>query len=160
MVVSEIMTKEDIIEIISSKLKLVRTEHNLSQEKMAELLGLSKKTLVQVEKGRVAASWTVCIAVSSLFRESEVLQSACGGDPLEVVNALLEIAPVCRKEKTMGGKVWWKAEKQMGKFRLQRNIISGHYRILDDEDYRWCSSFDREYIIKVIKELVKRDKDS
>lgn len=159
MPVDQAMTKDDLVQLVSSKLKVIRAENDLSQEKMADLLGLSKKTLVQIEKGRVPASWSVSIAVCSLFRESEVLQSACGGNPFEVIEALMDIGSVCRKEKTLGGKIWWKIEKQMGKFRLQRNVISGHYRILDDEDYRWCSSFDREHIMMILKEVYQQDRE-
>lgn len=159
MPVDQAMTKDDLVQLVSSKLKVIRAENDLSQEKMADLLGLSKKTLVQIEKGRVPASWSVSIAVCSLFRESEVLQSACGGNPFEVIEALMDIGSVCRNEKTLGGKIWWKIEKQMGKFRLQRNVISGHYRILDDEDYRWCSSFDREHIMMILKEVYQQDRE-
>lgn len=147
------MTKEDLVKIISSKVKLIRTELNFSQEKMADILGLSKKTLVQIEKGRILANWSVCIAVCSLFRDSEIIQSALGGDPMEVVLALSELGTVSRKEKTWGGKVWWNVEKSMGRFRLQRNIISGHYRILDDKEYRWLSSFDKELMMDTLKTL-------
>lgn len=147
------MTKDDLVKIISSKLKLIRVELDFSQEKMADILGLSKKTLVQIEKGRILANWPVCIAVCSLFRDSEIIQSALGGDPMEVIIALSELGTVCRKEKTWGGKVWWKVEKSIGRFRMQKNIISGHYRILDDEEYRWLSSFNREFMLDTLKKL-------
>ncbi len=156
MPVDQAMTKDHLIQLVSQKLKIIRAENDLSQEKMADLLGLSKKTLVQIEKGRALANWSVCIAVCSLFRESEVLQSACGGNPFEVVEALMDIGSPSRKEKTLGGKIWWKVEKQMGRFRLQRNVISGHYRILDDDDYRWCSSFNRDHIMNILKEIYQQ----
>lgn len=49
------MDKEYITELISSKLRLIRAESGYTQEKMANVLGMSKKTLVQIEKGRSAA---------------------------------------------------------------------------------------------------------
>ncbi|PFB11956.1 helix-turn-helix domain-containing protein, partial [Bacillus cereus] len=42
------MNKELIIELISMKIKLIRTEKGYTQDKMAEVLGISKKTLVQI----------------------------------------------------------------------------------------------------------------
>lgn len=157
----KVLSKEDVIDIMSTKLKLVRVERGLSQEKMAEVLGLSKKTLVQVEKGRIPASWTTCIAAAALFPTSDTLQSSFGGHPLDVIQALVltDRMQVLRpQEKTLGGKVWWTLEKQMGTFRLQRNIISGHYRILDSQDYRWLSSFDREFMLDNLVELAAKIK--
>lgn len=148
-----ITSRDEMVRAVSSKIKLVRVERGFSQEKMADVLGISKKTLVQIEKERISCGWTVCVAVCSLFRESEVLQSSLGGDPLEVVQAISDVRTVGPKEKTWGGKVWWKTEKQAGGFCLQRNIVSGHYRILDKENYRWCSSFDRAYMLETLRQL-------
>jgi len=53
----------------------------------------------------------------------------------------------------MGGKVWWKEIESLGDFRLQQNVISNHYRILDDENYRWFSTFDIDEARKRLKEL-------
>lgn len=39
------MDKEKIISIVTEKFKLVRTENNYTQDKMAEVLGISKKHL-------------------------------------------------------------------------------------------------------------------
>jgi len=149
----QIESMEGLVRIISSKLKLVRVEQGFSQVKMAEILGLSKKTLVQIEKERILSGWTVCVAVCALFRQSEVLQTTMGGDPLEVVQALSDIKTVGPREKTWGGKVWWKMEKRKGRFRLQKNTVSGHYRILDEDNYRWCSSFDREFMLETLSQL-------
>ncbi len=48
------MTKEELVSEVNSKLKLVRTEYGLTQDKMSVILGISKKTLVESEKGRRA----------------------------------------------------------------------------------------------------------
>jgi predicted DNA-binding protein (UPF0251 family) len=39
------MQARDIVILLSERLRLVRSEYNLTQERMAEILGLSKKTL-------------------------------------------------------------------------------------------------------------------
>ena len=44
------MNKQEFIELVNSKLKLIRVENDLSQDKMSEIIGLSKKTLVEIEK--------------------------------------------------------------------------------------------------------------
>jgi len=52
-----------------------------------------------------------------------------------------------KKEKTMGGHIWWKEIEKKGEFRLQQNIVSQHYRILDGENYRWFSTLHKEEAI-------------
>jgi hypothetical protein len=58
-----------------------------------------------------------------------------------------------RKEKTLGGKIWWKDVNQINGFKLQQNVISFHFRIIDEDDYRWYSSFDRTEMEKKLNEL-------
>ncbi len=138
------MKKEEVITIISDKLRLIRTEAGYTQDKMANVIGISKKTLVQIEKRRVDASWTAVIAVCALFRDSETLVSSLGGEPLEVIETLAREGVDFRKEKTFGGKVWWKEIKKSDEYVLQQNLFSKHYRILDRDHYRIYSSFNEE----------------
>lgn len=58
-------------------------------------------------------------------------------------------------EKTLGGHIWWKDIELKGNYKIQQNIISKHYRILNNKDMRICSSFDFGYIQKRLKELGK-----
>ncbi|MEG0448730.1 MAG: helix-turn-helix domain-containing protein [Lysinibacillus sp.] len=138
------MNREQLIELVSSKLKLIRTEKDLTQEQMSDLLGLSKKTLVQIEKGRIAASWTTTIAICALFRESSILQHELGGDSLEVVDLIANNGTLHPKEKTMGGYIWWKNIAQHEGYRLQQNVVSNHFRILDTKNYRLLSTFEED----------------
>ncbi|MGX5585464.1 helix-turn-helix transcriptional regulator [Bacillus thuringiensis] len=147
------MNKELIIELISTKAKLIRTEKGYTQDKMAEVLGISKKTIVQIEKGRTNAGWTNTVAICALFRNSEVLQSSLGDDPLVVIETMAHNSTSKFKEKTLGGKVWWKQIQEKGNFRLQQNLISQHYRILDKHDYRWFNSFDLEEALEQLDTL-------
>ncbi|WP_168119630.1 helix-turn-helix domain-containing protein [Paenibacillus sp. HB172176] len=150
------MNKEQFIQIISEKMKLVRVERNYTQDHMAEVLGISKKTLVQIEKDRMLAGWTTAVALCALFRDSEIIQAAIGGDPLEVVETIAHDSLVRAKDKTMGGNVWWREEAKQGGFRLQQNVISKHFRILDEKDYRWFSSFDKEEAVKQLNLLAEK----
>ncbi|CAG9621314.1 helix-turn-helix transcriptional regulator [Sutcliffiella rhizosphaerae] len=150
------MNQEEVVNIISTKLKLIRTEYDYTQDKMAEILGISKKTLVQIEKGRTSASWTLTVATCALFRDSEILSSVLGADPLEVMETIAHKNIDRPKDKTMGGKVWWKQVNKMKTYRLQQNVISQHYRILDEDDFRWYSSFHKEDAVQKLMELSKK----
>lgn len=147
------MDKEQVTELISNKMKLIRTEMGYTQFKMAEVLGMSKKTLVQIEKGRTKASWTNVIAVCALFRSSEVLQSVLGSEPLEIIEIVAHESISRPKQKTMGGKIWWKEVNRKDRFYLQQNLVSLHFRIIDEEGYRWFSTFDRNEAVEHLAEL-------
>jgi len=148
------MDRETAIILISEKIKLIRTEQDYTQDKMAEILGISKKTLVQIEKGRMTANWTTVVAVCALFNDSEVLNSMLGDDPVEFIKLIGMINTEGKKEKTMGGKVWWREVSKEGNFHLQQNVISQHYRILDEENYRRFSTFNFDDAEKRLNELL------
>jgi DNA-binding XRE family transcriptional regulator len=147
------LTKDEIIKIVSEKIRLIRLESEYTQDKMAEIIGLSKKTLVQIEKGRVKAGWSTVVTVCALFRESETVRHLFGNEPLEVLETVARDDIDFRKERTLGGKVWWKELNQIDGLILQQNIISQHFRIIDKEAYRLFSSFDEEAAILRFKEL-------
>ncbi|QUG43159.1 helix-turn-helix domain-containing protein [Psychrobacillus sp. INOP01] len=149
------MDKEYVIQLISLRIRMIRLEKGYSQDKMASIMGISKKTLVQIEKERVLASWTIVIAICALFRDSEILQSVLGDEPLEVIETIAHDGINRPKDKSMGGRVWWKEINSKGTFRMQQNVISQHYRILDDKNYRWFSSFDEEETNIRLDELFK-----
>lgn len=146
------MTRTEFILKVSDKLKLIRIERDYTQDKMAEVLGISKKTLVQIEKGRSVLSWAGAVALCTIFRDSEVLEMTFGGNPQDIILSLA-FTDYERNEKTMGGKVWWNNIECTEHYRIQQNIISRHFRILDSQDRRICSSFDDEYIWKRFREL-------
>lgn len=147
------MDRQEFIATVSTKMKLVRVEADYTQGYMAEVLGISKKTLVQIEKGRIQASWTVAVAFCTLFRDSEILQGTFGEDILEIISIVAFKNYEGAKEKTLGGKVWWREVAQQGHFRLQQNLLSQHFRILDQDNRRWCSSFDEDYMRMVLARL-------
>jgi len=147
------MTKEEFINYIDQKIKLIRTEKDFSQDKMAEVLGISKKTLVQIEKGRSSLGWTGSVALCAIFQDSEILNMTFGGDVNDLLLSLAFTNYSKEYGKTMGGKVWWRDIESLGGYKIQQNIISDHYRILDKDNRRVCSSFDVEYIRLRLKEL-------
>lgn len=149
------MTREEFIKIVDSKIKLLRNEKNYTQDKMADMLGISKKTLVQIEKGRHSLGWTTAVTACTIFKDSEILQLAFGDDTEDIILTLAFDNYDKTYEKTLGGHIWWKDIKLKGNYKIQQNIISKHYRILNNKNMRICSSFDFDYIQKRLKELGK-----
>ncbi|WP_137790419.1 helix-turn-helix domain-containing protein [Bacillus sp. E(2018)] len=147
------MTQDEIVDLLTGKIKLVRTELGYTQDKMADILGISKKTLVQIEKERIKASWTVIVAMCALFRNSDILNHALGGNPLDVMELVVHEYVASSKEKTWGGHVWWKEVDSRKGYRLQQNVISQHFRILDQNDYRVFSSFEENEARKRLEEI-------
>ncbi|SMC65057.1 DNA-binding transcriptional regulator, XRE-family HTH domain [Oscillospiraceae bacterium] len=149
------MNREEFIAIVNKDLKLVRTEYGLTQDKMAIILGISKKTLVESEKGRRSIGWTEAVALVTIFSESTILQNSFGDDLQGVVSALAFENVEINYPSTMGGRVWWKEITNKDGYRIQQNIISAHYRILDSKDRRLISSFSldeiREYLDTITK---------
>jgi len=147
------MTREEFVSIVDEKIKLIRNEKGYTQDKMAEILGISKKTLVQVEKRRSSLGWAHAVVLCTIFRDSEVLQMAFGGDPQDIILTIAFNGYENNYYKTMGGKLWWKEITTSGNYKVQKNIISQHYRILDKDDRRILSSFEEDYIYDRLKEL-------
>lgn len=147
------MKKEQFIELMDEKLKLIRTEYGLSQDKMALVLGISKKTLVEIEKGRKTLGWTAAVALSSIFSDSSLLTDSLGGSASEIIIALAFKDIPVTYPRTWGGKIWWKTIEIHNGFQVQQNIISRHYRILDKENKRIYASFYLEEIEALIRKL-------
>ncbi|PLR90083.1 helix-turn-helix transcriptional regulator [Bacillus sp. T33-2] len=149
------MIKEEIIVKVSEKIRMIRAEVGYTQDKMAEIIGVSKKTLVQIEKGRAYANWSTVVTVCALFRETETILFLFGNEPLEVLETIAHEGSDYRKEKTLGGKVWWREILKENGFILQQNILSQHYRILDEDDFRIYSSFDETEAKQRFEELAR-----
>ena len=148
------MTRDELVTEVNSKLKLVRTEYGLTQDKMAAILGISKKTLVESEKGRRSLGWTEAVALTAVFAQSMILKDALGEDFNEMVSALALKDVEVTYPSTMGGKVWWREVKKTKGYRIQQNLISNHYRLLDDADRRLMSSFDLKAVENYLEEIL------
>ena len=147
------MTRDDFVREMDRQLKLVRTEHGFTQDAMSQALGISKKTLVQIEKGRASLGWMGAVALASIFAESQVLAGRLGGEPSDIIQALAFQNLKPRYPMTMGGRVWWRTLERRGEYRVQQNILSQHYRALDSQDGRVFSSFDLEEVRQRLAEL-------
>lgn len=149
------MDRDFIIQIVSDNVKFLRKENQYTQDKMAEMIGISKKTIIQIEKGRALADWTTTIAISALFRDSSILHKHFGGDPMEVIELTIQDVNIRPQEKTLGGHIMWKNITEYKGFKLQRNLISKHFRILDEENYRLISTFDEEVANEMWNDIQK-----
>lgn len=140
------MNREDLIARCDQLLKLVRTEYSFNQEKMAQILGLSKKTLVEIEKGRSSLGWTGSVAFCTLFADSQVLQASFGGPPGDLLLDLAFRGSEPPPPKAHGG-VWWQTVMENEACLIQQNTISQHYRLLTRDGRRLASSFDIEDLL-------------
>ena len=147
------MNKTEFIEKVNEKIKLIRIEGDFSQDKMAEILGISKKTLIEIEKDRSSFTWSGAVCAVTLFEHSEIVRMTFGEDVNEIVKTIAFTNYQADYPSTLGGKVWWRIVSEMNGYKVQQNILSQHYRILDSKDRRICSSYDKEYIDKRISEL-------
>ncbi|MGH4051541.1 MAG: helix-turn-helix transcriptional regulator [Clostridium sp.] len=147
------MTRLEFIKKVDEKVRLIRTEKGYTQDKMSETLGISKKTLVQVEKERSSLGWAVAIAVCVIFRDSEILELTFGGDIEDIILSLSFPNNERKYIPTLGGRIWWQDVQTKNSFTVQQNMISKHYRILAKNHRRVCFSFDLEYINTRLKEL-------
>ena len=146
------MTKKEFAATLDSALKAVRKEYGFTQEKMAAVLGISKKTLVAIEKGRSSLGWTGAAAFAAILRESCILQAQFGGDLDDLVEALAFAEAEPQYPKTMGGRVWWREIWKEKGYRIQQNVVSGHFRLLDRENRRLMASFTLERVMERLKE--------
>ena len=147
------MNRQQFIEEMDIHLKLVRTEYGYTQEMMAGILGISKKTLVEIEKGRSSLGWMGAVAFATLFSDSRILSSLLGGEASDMIRALAFEGRKPFFYPTMGGKVWWRTVEQGEKWVVQQNILSQHYRALDRHNRHICCSFDLETVKLRVKEL-------
>lgn len=147
------MDKKEFIKLVNDKLKLIRIENDLSQDKMAEIIGLSKKTIVEIEKGRSTLTWAGAVCVATIFEHSEIIQMTFGGDVNDIIKTVAFTHYNNSFPWTLGGKVWWRQIRELSGYKIQQNILSQHYRILDKEDCRIFCSFDLDEIEKRFKEM-------
>lgn len=152
------MEKKQFVKLMDEKLKLIRTEYGLTQDKMAIILGISKKTLIEVEKNRKSLGWTGSVALASIFSDSTILHDAVGGDMSGIIIALAFKDVDVNYPKTWGGKVWWKTISENKGYRIQQNLFSRHYRLLNHENHRIYASFNIEETEDVMNKILSPDR--
>ncbi|ASS75319.1 hypothetical protein CIG75_10170 [Tumebacillus algifaecis] len=150
-------SREIFDKMVSDKLRLIRAELDLTQDKMSETIGISKKTLVQVEKGRQTLGFTASALTAVLFRKSEIVESMFGDSVLEILDLIAGKRQSKGWYKTMGGKVWWTELERTDHFSLQKHVLTGHCRIIDDDKFLHYYSMDLAEAQKRLQELEQAD---
>lgn len=145
------MDRNEFIKICDSRLKLVRTEFSLSQEKMAIMLGISKKTLVEIEKGRSSLGWSGGVVLCSVFSESQVIQGSLGANPADIIKTIAFEQTKINSHRANSVSIWWQTVEQRGEYLIEQNIVSQHYRLLKGDGEIIASSFD----IEELRELMR-----
>lgn len=145
------MNREELIEICNRKVKFVRTEFSFSQEKMAVVLGISKKTLVEIEKGRSSLGWTGSVAFCTIFEDSQTLIETFQGRVKQII--LDNAFEGCdqKMQAYLGLGIWWHVVRESEKHIIYQNVISQHYRLVSKDGVVMGSSFELEELEKMIK---------
>lgn len=147
------MDREAFTKVIQSKFKIIRTEAGYTQDSMSQTVGLSKKTLVQIEKERIIPNWTTCVSICALFRDSDILTSTFGGDPLELAQVLSRgnaFYPDYLKES-----LYWETVEEKEGWTLQRNKMNDLHRVLDPENRPVHASYLERQSITYFKQKTK-----
>ncbi|HLR39665.1 MAG TPA: transcriptional regulator [Jeotgalicoccus sp.] len=147
------MDREAFTKVIQSKFKIIRTEAGYTQDSMSQTVGLSKKTLVQIEKERIIPNWTTCVSICALFRDSDTLTSTFGGDPLELAQVLSRgnaFYPDYLKES-----LYWETVEEKEGWTLQRNKMNDLHRVLNPENRPVHASYLERQSITYFKQKTK-----
>ena len=153
------MTKETFIHTVSNNIRRIRHEFHWSQDRFSEMIGITKKTLVQIEKERVLASWSVSVTTVLLFENSETIKDNFGENPRTVIEEILYQGVLIPKNQTMGGKFFWSDVFTQSGFVIQKNLFSNHYRLIDGYGKRYLSGFNYLLIKKGLEHIIQEVKD-
>lgn len=121
------MTREKFIEICDRKEKLVRNELGLSQERMSVLLGVSKKTLVEIEKWRSSLGWQGAVTLCTLFQNTREITLTFGPDVPALLRALSQEAAYLPPVESPHAQ--WITILDLGGKLIQQNTASQLYRL-------------------------------
>jgi len=73
--------KNKIISLMADNLGVLRKKIRITQEELAERIGVSRHTIIALEAKKKDISWNVCLALISVFsedKESKVLMELLG----------------------------------------------------------------------------------
>ncbi|MBQ1390027.1 MAG: transcriptional regulator [Clostridia bacterium] len=141
------MTRNEFIQICNQSVKSVRGEFSFSQEKMSNALGISKKTLVEIEKGRSSLGWSGSVTLCSVFGESRIICAAFGSDVVDTIRKIAFENAQINIHHANSTRIWWNTVYQYGGFIIEQNIVSQHYRLLSPDNVVLASSFDYNELI-------------
>ena len=106
------MDRKEFIQRISRNCKLIRTEYGYSQDQMSLAIGVSKKSLVETEKGRRLLRWNEAVTVATVFAGSNILQNEFGGELSDMIRAIAFDHTGVVYPQTMGGRYGGRSSKK------------------------------------------------
>ena len=121
------MTRESFIALCDRKEKLVRNELGYSQEKMSSLLGVSKKTLVEIEKWRSSLGWQGAVTLCTLFQNTREITLTFGSDIAALLQAMTADAAYLPKVESPYAS--WIPILQIEDHFIEQNTASQLYRL-------------------------------
>ena len=144
------LDREELIRLCDMNLKAVRSELSFNQEKMAYILGISKKTLVEIEKGRSSLGWTGSVSLCCIFGSTDVIRKLFPDDPTGAVRRIAFEGGEPEYRKAHSTRVWWHTVFQKNGFAIEQNIVSQHYRLVSPDNSILASSFDLDELRRMI----------
>lgn len=133
------MTRESFIALCNRKEKLVRSELGFSQQKMSELLGISKKTLVEIEKWRSSLGWEGAVTLCVLFQNTREITLTFGPD-ISILLRALSCGEAFGRPFQSPHAVWTKILEKEGRI-IEQNTASQLYRLTENGE-TIAASFD------------------
>lgn len=124
------LEKEEFISKATSIIKEVRLSMSLSQNVMSELIGISKKTYVQIEMHRRRLSWPEAVSFCSCFKNNKIVLGIFKEDPTSIAENLTK-DEIDSFEKNCPKSYWWIEVSHGKEFFIHQNIITGQYKIVD-----------------------------
>lgn len=115
---------------------------------MAVILGFSKKTLVEIEKGRTSLGWTGSVALCAIFSNSQVLNREFGGNANEIMLSIALEDSYDSTGVTVNKRIWWQTILENDKYIIQQNVFLQHYRILDKNYKKISTAYDLEELLQ------------
>ncbi|GEL76128.1 helix-turn-helix transcriptional regulator [Tenuibacillus multivorans] len=149
------MNEHDLRQILSTKIKVVRTEFDYTQEQMSDILGISKKTLLQIEKGRIEANWPVIVTFASIFRDSSIIQQELGENDVIYLLQTIRRKHIAYNHNRVSHHTWWKTIEERNGYILQQNRVSLYFRIVDQMGLRLFSSFYKKAAERHFNQIVE-----
>lgn len=80
------ISRNSLIQVVSESFIDIRKEKNLTQVEMANILSISKNTIVRIERKHSRLSWSTVIAILLLFSDTKVIKRILNDrQPIELI---------------------------------------------------------------------------
>jgi putative transcriptional regulator len=66
----KVLFERNYMKELTNKLKKIRTEHQLSQESLAEIVGVTRQTIISIEKGSYQPSVGLAIKLAKALHKT------------------------------------------------------------------------------------------